>query len=121
MFHTYQQWGIRWAGGSDHPVTPFPARYGLGSSVARTTLHGTHGATPFGNEAVDVKTAIRSYTAWAPRQLFLEDRVGSIEVGKEADTAVWDRDHDSVPADGLKEMRCDLTLFKGRIGYRRDQ
>jgi predicted amidohydrolase YtcJ len=121
-FHTYQQRGIRWAGGSDYPVTPFPARYGLWSSVARRTLHGTYGATPFGtNEAVDVKTALRSYTAWAARQLFLEDRVGSIEVGKEADIAVWDRDPYSVAADALKEMRCDLTLFKGRIVYRREQ
>jgi predicted amidohydrolase YtcJ len=70
-----------------------PARYGLWSSVARTTLHGTFGATPFGaNEAVDIRTALRSYTAWAAHQLFLDDRVGTIEVAKDADLAVWDRD-----------------------------
>ena len=119
-FQTYLRKGIKWAGGSDYPVTPFPARYGLWSSVARTTLHGTFGAAPFGaSEAVDIRTALRSYTAWAAHQLFLDDRVGTIEVGKDADLAVWDRDPYTVPTDQLKEMRCDLTIFKGRIVHRR--
>lgn len=120
-FQTYVRKGIRWAGGSDYPVTPFAARYGLWASVARTTLHGTYGAKPFGTaEAVDVKTALRSYTAWAAHQLFLEDRVGTIEVGKDADIAVWDRDPYTIPTDSLKDLRCDLTLLKGRIVYRRN-
>ncbi len=118
-FQTYVRKGIKWAGGSDYPVTPFPARYGLWSSVARKTLNGTYGATPFGvQEAVDVKIALRSYTAWAARQLFLDDRIGSIEVGKDADIAVWDRDPYSVPTDSLKDMKCELTLFRGQIVYR---
>jgi predicted amidohydrolase YtcJ len=97
-------------------VTPFPARYGLWSSVARETLHGTYGARPFGaTEAVDVHAALRSYTAWAAHQLFLDNRVGSIEVGKEADIAVWDRDPYTIPTGRLQDMRCDLTLFKGRV------
>jgi predicted amidohydrolase YtcJ len=120
-FHTFIEKGIKWSGGSDYPVTPFPARYGLWSTVARTTLHGTYGMKPFGTtEAVDIKTALRSYTAWAARQIFLDDRIGSIEVGKEADIAVWDRDPYTVPTDSLKDMKCDLTLFKGRVVYRRN-
>jgi hypothetical protein len=119
-FQTYVRKGIKWAGGSDYPVTPFPARYGLWSSVARTTLHGTFGTAPFGaKEAINIKTALRSYTAWAAHQLFLDDRIGTIEAGKDADLAVWDRDPYSVPTDQLKDMRCDLTMFKGRVVYRR--
>ena len=118
-FRTYVQKGIRWAGGSDYPVTPFPARYGLWSSVARKTLNATYGATPFGmQESVDIRIALRSYTAWAARQLFLEDRIGSIEVGKDADIAVWDRDPYTVPTDSLKDMKCELTLFRGQVVYR---
>jgi len=116
---TFVDKGIRWAGGSDYGVTPFPARYGLWASVARTTLNGTFGATPFGlKEAVDIKTALRSYTIWAAHQLFLDDRIGSIEVGKDADLAVWDRDVYTVPADRLKDLKCELTLSRGRIVYR---
>ncbi|MBI1876404.1 MAG: amidohydrolase [Acidobacteria bacterium] len=119
-FKTFQQKGIKWAGGSDYGVTPYPARYGLWSSVARKTLNGTFGATPFGTkESVDIRTALRSYTVWAAHQMFLEDRVGSIEAGKDADIAVWDRDLYSVSADALKELTCELTLVGGRIVYRR--
>jgi predicted amidohydrolase YtcJ len=119
-FHTFLQKGIKWTGGSDYPVTPFPARYGLWSSVARTTLNGTYAATPFGlGESVDIRAALRSYTTWAAHQLFLEDRIGSIETGKDADIAVWDRDPYTVPVNALKDLRCELTLFKGRVVYRR--
>jgi predicted amidohydrolase YtcJ len=119
-FQTYVRRQIRWAGGSDYPVTPYPARYGLWASVARKTLNGTWGATPFGTaEAVDIKTALRSYTAWAARQMFLDDRVGSIEAGKDADIAVWDRNPYTVPTDQLKDLTCELTLFRGNVVYRR--
>ena len=65
-FQTYLRKRVQWSGGSDYPVTPFAARYGLWASVARETLNGTYGATPFGiDESVDVKAALRSYTRWA--------------------------------------------------------
>ncbi|OLC40300.1 MAG: hypothetical protein AUH43_26620 [Acidobacteria bacterium 13_1_40CM_65_14] len=117
-FATYRRRGIIWAGGSDYSVTPFPARYGLWSSVARQTLNGTFGATPFGTEErVDTRTALRSYTIWAAHQMFLDDRIGSIEVGKDADIAVWDRDMLTVPTDALKDLKCELTIFRGKIVY----
>jgi predicted amidohydrolase YtcJ len=117
-FQTYIKKGIQWGGSSDYPVTPFAARYGIWASVARRTLNGTYGDTPFGTaEAVDVKTALRSYTAWAARTMFLEDRVGTIEVGKDADLAVWDRNPYTVPTEQLKDMRCELTLVRGQVVF----
>jgi len=117
-FRTYVKKGIIWSGGSDYGVTPFPARYGLWSSVARKALNGTYGATPFGTaESVDIKTALRSYTIWAAHQMFMENRVGSIEAGKDADIAVWDRNMYEVPTDALKDLKCELTLFRGKVVY----
>jgi predicted amidohydrolase YtcJ len=119
-FRTYVSKGIIWSGGSDYPVTPFEGRMGLWTSVARKTLKGTYGATPFGTrEAVDIKTALRSYTVWAARQMFLEDKVGSIEVGKDADIAVWDRDMYTIPTADLPNLKCEITLLAGRIVYER--
>lgn len=119
-FRTYLSKGVQWGGGSDFAVTPFPARYGLWSSVVRETLNGVHGRTPFGtDEAIDIKTALRSYTLWAAHTMFLDDRIGSIEVGKEADLAVWDKNMYEVPAAALKDLSCEMTLVKGRVVYRK--
>jgi predicted amidohydrolase YtcJ len=110
--------GIRWGGGSDYPVTPLAARYGLWASVERETLKGTYGAHPFGTtESVDIHTALRSYTAWNARQMFLEDRIGSLETGKDADIAVWDRDLYSMPPAELRNLRCTMTLLHGQVVF----
>jgi predicted amidohydrolase YtcJ len=121
-FRSYLNNGVIWAGGSDYSVTPYPARYGLWASVARETLAGTYGKTPFGTaESIDIHNALKSYTIWAARQMFLETRVGSLEVGKDADIAVWDRNMYTVAAAALKDLRCEMTLLAGRIVYRRDR
>jgi predicted amidohydrolase YtcJ len=116
--HSYLTRGVRWGGGSDYSVTPFPARYGLWASIVREPLKGVYGQHPFGTaQSVDVHTALRSYTAWNARLLFLEDNIGTLETGKEADIAVWDRDLYRVQPSSLKDLKCQLTLFAGKIVY----
>jgi len=119
-FATYLRRGMIWAGGSDSPVTPIAARYGLWASVARTTLKGTYGPTPFGTaEAVDAHAALKSYTAWAARQIKADDRAGDLTVGKSADLAIWDRNPYTVSTDALKDMVCEMTLFQGVVVFDR--
>jgi predicted amidohydrolase YtcJ len=118
---TLEKRGILWSGGSDYSVTPLPARYGLWASVARQTAKGTYGPTPFGMaEAVDIYTALRSYTAWSARQMFLENKIGTLEVGKRADIAIWDRDLYAVPSDQIRNLRCLMTLLDGEVVYSAD-
>ncbi len=117
-FRTFRAKGMTWANGSDFPVTPFPARYGIWAAIAREPLLGVYGKDPFGRaESVDVHTALRAVTIWAARQMFLEKKIGSIEVGKYADLAVWDRDFYSVPTPEIKEAKCLMTVFDGRIVF----
>lgn len=119
-FRTLAAKGIIWAGGSDYSVTPYPARYGLWASMVRRTSTQAYGPTPFGlDESIDIRTALRSYTIWAARQLFLEDRIGSIEVGKEADLAVWDRNMYAIPPDAVQHLRCEMTLVAGKVVFDR--
>ncbi len=118
-YKTYAAKGVIWAGGSDYSVTPYPARYGLWSAVVRKTLKGVYGEQPFGTaESVDIHTALRAYTTWAAHQLFLDDRIGSLEPGKDADLAAWDRDLYTIPPDDLKNLKCELTLLRGKEIYR---
>lgn len=117
-FKTLQSRGILWSGGSDYFVTPVSARYGLWASMARQTAKGTYGLQPFGtSEAIDIHTALRSYTAWSSRQMFLETKIGTLEVGKKADIAVWDRDLYSVPNAQIKDLKCLMTLLNGEVVY----
>ena len=117
--NTFLQRGIKWASSSDYNVSPLAPRYGIWASIVRQTLSGTYGAYPYGtDESIGVGDALRSYTTWAARQVFLEDKIGSIEAGKYADIVVWDRDPYSAPTEELKEMKALLTLSDGRIVHR---
>jgi predicted amidohydrolase YtcJ len=119
-YATYVKRGVLYSDGSDYPVTPYAPRYGLWSSVAREPDGDRFGKAPFGTaEAVDIHTAMKSHTIWAARQLFLEKQTGSLEVGKLADVAVWDRNPYAVPTAVLKDMRCMMTLFGGKVVFER--
>jgi predicted amidohydrolase YtcJ len=105
-------------GRRDYPVTPLAARYGLWASVARTPLDGVYGTHPFGtSESIEIRTALRSYTIWSAHQLFMEQRIGSIEPGKDADFALWDRDMYTIPTDDLRNLKCEMTTLRGKIVY----
>ena len=49
--------------------------------------------------------------------MFLENKIGSIEVGKYADLAVWDRDFYSVPTAQIKDAKCLMTIFDGKVVF----
>jgi predicted amidohydrolase YtcJ len=117
-FATFRAKGMIWANGSDFGVTPFPARYGIWSAVAREPLLGVYGKDPFERkESVDARTALRAVTIWAARQMFLEDKIGSIEVGKYADLAIWDQDFYTVPTAQIKDAKCLMTIFNGKVVF----
>ena len=90
----------------------------IAAGLAREPLLGTWGGDPFGRkESVDVKTALRAQTIWAARQMFLETKIGSIEPGKYADLAVWDRDFYAVATAQIKDAKCLMTLFDDKVVY----
>lgn len=77
------------------------------------------GDAPFGTaESVDIHTALKSYTSWAA-PLIRADNAGTLAVGKAADIAVWDRDPYSVPTAAIKDMKADITLFRGQVVFER--
>jgi predicted amidohydrolase YtcJ len=117
---TFLDRGIRWGASSDYNVTPFPPRFGIWSSVAREALIGTYGKHPFGTaEAISVQEALASFTRWNAHQVFMEDKIGSLEIGKYADLVVWDRDPYTIAVDDLKDMQAELTMLGGKVVYER--
>ena len=60
---------------------------------------------------------MKSYTIWAAHQVYLENRVGSIEVGKDADLAVWDKNMYAIPTSQIQNLKCELTLVAGHVVF----
>ena len=117
-FATFERNGIIWANGSDLYVTPFPARYGIWAAIARETLLPCSGRSVRPRRGGGcAHGAPGPVTIWAAHQMFLEKKIGSIEVGKYADLAVWDRDPYTVPTADIKEMQCEMTVFNGKVVF----
>ncbi|MDT7569862.1 MAG: hypothetical protein QOE05_36 [Actinomycetota bacterium] len=85
---------------TDHPVVP---------------IHFlVHQATFAVKEGLDPVAALRSITINPARVMGLENRLGSIEVGKDADLVVWSGD----PLDVMS--RAEQAYIDGRLVYRWD-
>lgn len=52
---------------------------------------------------------------------FQEKEMGSIEKGKFADLAVWDRDFLTVPTNAIKDVKAEGTILGGKIVYKSSQ
>jgi len=71
-------------------------------------------------EAVTAEEALSFYTLPAALHCFMEDRVGSIEVGKYADLAVWNFNPLGVEPERLLEWECQMTFIGGRRVFTRE-
>jgi predicted amidohydrolase YtcJ len=116
---TYLEKMVIWGSGSDHPVNPLSPKIGIWTSVTRQSLLSKYGEKVFGNDqSIDVHSALRSYTTWNAHLMFMEKKLGSIEVGKYADIAIWDKDIYTIPVDEIKNLKCLMTMLNGRIVYK---
>lgn len=108
--------GATIAGASDWPVsTPDP----LKAIYQAVTRQGEQGVlNP--EERVDRQTMFYAYTRNAAKAIGLDQKIGSLAPGKQADMVVLDRDVFSVPDQQLAEARVLHTLFEGREVYRAD-
>jgi predicted amidohydrolase YtcJ len=101
--------GIPIAFGSD--CMPFDPIYGLWSAVNH----------PIKANRITLEEAIQCYTFYSAYSGFYEDLHGSIEPGKLADIAVFDRDLSSIPKEQIRDAKCYMTLVSGKILYHKEQ
>jgi hypothetical protein len=107
--------GARVAFGSDWSVSSPDPLLGIETAVTRLDPKGST-STPLGEgEEMTLADAIASYTREAAFVSFLDDRTGSIEVGKLADLVVLDRNLFELPAEQISDARVVATLFGGRV------
>ncbi|RDH76407.1 amidohydrolase [Mycolicibacterium moriokaense] len=109
--------GMRISLHNDPPVTPEEPLRNI--SVAATRVSPS-GRVLGAEERLTVEQAIRAQTVDAAWQLFSDDVVGSIEVGKYADFVVLSADPRTVPAEDIADLDVRATYLAGRRVYGED-
>jgi hypothetical protein len=78
--------------GTDFPIEDISPIYTFYAAIARKHLDDTPAGGFQMENALSREQALRSITIWVAKGCFLESRKGSIEVGKDADFVILDRD-----------------------------
>ncbi len=104
--------GVPLAIHSDAPITPLGPLFTAWCAVNRQT---SSGQVLGESERIGVAEALRAITLGAAFTLRLDDRIGSIEVGKFADFCVLEDDPLAVAPDALKDVRIAGTVLGGRV------
>ena len=65
------------------------------------------------NQAITIDEALKAITIHAARQIGLEDSIGSLEPGKEADLTILESDPYKVSADAIAYIKVSETWVAG--------
>ncbi|HUX54411.1 MAG TPA: amidohydrolase [Williamwhitmania sp.] len=103
--------------GSDFPIEDINPLYGYYAGVARKSP--THPEKqPFQPEnAISSKDALRAMTIWAAKANFMEQYVGSLEVGKFADFVILPTDIIESFSDEIPNTKVTATVVGGKIVF----
>jgi hypothetical protein len=106
--------------GSDWPsavpnANPWP---GVEAFVTRRDPRGNAKGSLWPEQAILLEEAIEIYTMHGARAMKMEDRIGSLEVGKLADLIVLERNIFEIPIDEVADTKIHRTYFEGKLVYK---
>lgn len=114
---TYAEHGITVSCNSDSTSAHYNPFLGMYAAVARKTAQGRS----LGNsERIDRQLMLRMFTINGAYFSFMDQNVGSIEVGKLADMAVLSDNILTVPEEKMLKMSVTMTVSDGKIVYQRN-
>jgi predicted amidohydrolase YtcJ len=106
--------GMRISLHNDPPVTPEEPLRNISVAATRTAPSGR----VIGPEQrITVEQAIRAQTIDAAYQLFADDIIGSLEVGKYADMVMLSADPRTVPPEDIADLEVRATFLAGKKVY----
>jgi predicted amidohydrolase YtcJ len=106
--------------GSDWPVVSLNPMLALHTAVTRTTPDGLPEEGWYPSERMALKAAIDAYTRGAAWASFDEQRKGTLAPGMLADLVVLSENIFDAPPARLGSTRVAVTIFDGKVVYRRD-
>jgi predicted amidohydrolase YtcJ len=137
-WRSLEQSGAMLAFGSDWPCTWPPDPFaGMQQVVLRTVWHSAAASAMVGGvfdgagqggtvptlsayvpeESITVEQAVSAYTVGSAYARFSEDKLGTLEVGKEADLAVLSQDIFSVAPQELAKTHVVMTMVGGKVVF----
>jgi hypothetical protein len=111
--------GARLTFGSDWTVAPLDPLLGIYAAVTRRTIDGANPAGWVPEQRITVEEALAAYTRMNAYADYLDDVLGTIEVGKYADLAVLAEDIRTGDPARIGQVQVDLTIVAGEVVYRR--
>lgn len=101
---------------SDYPVADFNPFVNIYFAVTRCDLEG-HPVEKISTQAISIAQALKAYTIGSAYCLNMEQKIGTLEVGKLADIIVLDRNLFDVDKNSICNTKVDLTMVDGVIAH----
>lgn len=112
--------GGRLAFGSDWTVAPLDPVLGVYAAVTRRTIDGRNPGGWVPGQKITVAEALAAYTTNNAYAAYLEDDLGTIEVGKYADLVVLSRNIFEIDPVEIEDVKVDLTVVEGEVVFERE-
>lgn len=109
---------------ADVPSSPLSDAAPLVSVEASVTLKDVNNENsvrfpPEGvRDVADLAMALKTVTIYPAYQLRMEDKIGSIEVGKYADLVILEKNLFDLPPNRISETKVNATILEGKYTYR---
>jgi hypothetical protein len=100
-------------GGNDFPGGVFDGA-GQGGTVATKDVYHPE-------ERLTVEQAVNAYTQGSSYARFSDDRIGTLEAGKEADLAVLSQDIFTVKPEEIGKVRVVITMVGGKVVFKEEK
>jgi predicted amidohydrolase YtcJ len=73
---------------------------------------------PDARKRLTLEQALRAVTIDAAKFMRMEDKIGSLEVGKYADIVILEKDLRKVPVEEIKDVSVQATMMDGKFTHR---
>jgi hypothetical protein len=116
---SFLQAGVLMASASDFPVTiPFDPLIGIETGITRSEIGGSTKEILWPEEKVSLEEMVASFTINGAYANFLEDEIGSLEVGKRADFIILERNLFQIPSSDIAKTQVLKTFIDGKVVFR---
>ena len=104
--------GLKLSFHSDMPMAPSDPLFLVWCAVNRK---GAYGEIVGPSEIIEVPDAFKAITIDAAHSLRLEDKIGSLEVGKDANFTILNENPYTIPKDKIKDIKVVETVLEGKV------